>query len=53
VVPVTEKEEIGLWNEYVNRYHYLGYKQPFGCSVRYFITSEHGKLGCLLLSNLR
>lgn len=50
VAPVTEKEEIGLWNEYVNRYHYLGYKQPFGCSVRYFITSEHGKLGCLLFS---
>lgn len=50
VVPVTEKEEIGLWNEYVNRYHYLGYKQPFGCSGRYFITSEHGKLGCLLFS---
>jgi hypothetical protein len=50
VVPVTEKEKIGLWNEYVNRYHYLGYKQPFGCSVRYFITSEHGKLGCLLFS---
>jgi hypothetical protein len=34
----------------VNRYHYLGYKQPFGCSVRYFITSEHGKFGCLLFS---
>jgi hypothetical protein len=50
VVPVTEKEEIGLWNEYVNRYHYLGYKQPFGCSVRYFITNLHGKLGCLLFS---
>jgi hypothetical protein len=25
VVPVTEVAEIGLWNEYVNRYHYLGY----------------------------
>ena len=50
VVPVTEQEEIGLWNEYVNRYHYLGYQQPFGCSLRYFITSERGRLGCLLFS---
>jgi hypothetical protein len=50
VVPVTEKDEIALWNEYVNRYHYLGYKQPFGCSGRYFITSRYGKLGCMLFS---
>jgi hypothetical protein len=50
VVPVTEKEEIWLWNEYVSRNHYLGYKQPFGCHLRYFITSGHVKLGCLLFS---
>lgn len=50
VVLVTEPDEIGLWNEYMNRYHYLGYKQPFGCSQRYFITSERGLLGCLLFS---
>ena len=50
VVPVTEPDEIGLWNEYMNRYHYLGYKQPFGCFQRYFITSERGLLGCLLFS---
>lgn len=50
VLPVRKQEEVGLWNEYVNRYHYLGYKQPFGCSERYFITSEQGKLGCLLFS---
>jgi hypothetical protein len=50
VVPVTEKEEIGLWNEYVSRHHYLGYQQPFGCALRYFIMSEQGRLGCLLFS---
>lgn len=50
VVPVTESDEIGLWNEYMNRYHYLGYKQPFGYFQRYFITSERGLLGCLLFS---
>lgn len=39
-----------LWNEYVERYHYLGYRQPFGCSVRYFIVSQAGLLGCLLMA---
>jgi len=26
---VKDKESTGLWNEYVSRYHYLGYKNPF------------------------
>lgn len=50
VVPVTEQDEVALWNEYVSRYHYLGYQQPFGCTLRYFITCERGLLGCLLFS---
>jgi hypothetical protein len=47
---VTGKEPTGLWNEYVNRYHYLGYKQPFGYSLRYFIESDRCLLGCLLFA---
>jgi hypothetical protein len=47
---VTDKESTGLWNEYVSRYHYLGYKQPFGYFLRYFIESEQGLLGCLLFA---
>jgi len=47
---VREKEETELWNEYVDRYHYLGYKQPFGCFARYFVQSDRGKLGCVLFS---
>ena len=39
-----------LWNEYVERYHYLGYRQPFGCFLRYFITSTAGLLGCILMA---
>ena len=39
-----------LWNEYVDRYHYLGYRQPFGCHLRYFILSSVGVLGCVLLA---
>jgi len=39
-----------LWNEYVDRYHYLGYRQPMGCFLRYFIFSEAGLLGCVLVA---
>lgn len=39
-----------LWNEYVDRYHYLGYRQPFGCHLRYFILSPAGVLGCVLVA---
>jgi len=47
---VGGREETGLWNEYVDRYHYLGYKHPFGCYARYFVESKRGRLGCLLFS---
>ena len=37
------------WNELVERYHYLGYRQPMGCYLRYFIVDkERRRLGCLL-----
>jgi len=41
-----------LWNEYVHRYHVLGYKRPFGAHQRYFIVSEKvaKPLGCLLFA---
>ena len=39
-----------LWNEYVDRYHYLGYRQPVGCFLRYFIQSAAGWLGCVLMA---
>jgi Domain of unknown function (DUF4338) len=39
-----------LWKQYVERYHYLGYRQPFGCFVRYFIVSSAGLLGCILMA---
>lgn len=49
---VKEKEPTGLWNEYVSRYHYLGYKKPFGCFLRYFVLSEKGLLGCILFAGV-
>lgn len=47
---VDDKEATGLWNEYMSRYHYLGYKPPIGCFQRYFIESGQGILGCLLFA---
>ena len=47
---VVDKASTGLWDGYVSRYHYLGYKQPFGYFLRYFIESEQGILGCLLFA---
>jgi len=47
---VVDKEENALWKEYVSRYHYLGYKKPYGCDLRYFIESDLGRLGCLLFA---
>lgn len=45
----VEKEDIGLWNEYVHRYHYLGYKTCFGLNLKYFIELDtNQKVGCLL-----
>ncbi len=48
LVVVNRRETTALWNEYVSRYHYLGYKRPFGCFLSYFIESPHGILGCLM-----
>jgi hypothetical protein len=49
VEPVTKKEQRQLWNEFVQRYHGLGYRRPFGAHQRYFITGGGGlHLGCLL-----
>ena len=47
---VNNKKSSGLWNEYVLRYHYLGYKRPFGYVLRYFVISDRGLLGCILFS---
>jgi len=40
--------ESRLFNEYLQRYHPLGYRKPFGYWMRYFIETDRGTLGCLL-----
>lgn len=48
---VSRGSDKELWNEYVDRYHMLGFKKPFGCRLRYFIVSDSGdELGCILLA---
>jgi hypothetical protein len=50
--PVRNQADIRLWNEYIHRYHPLGYRRPFGAHQRYFIVSKAfpGPLGCLLFA---
>lgn len=47
---VRGKENIKLWNEYVSRYHYLGFSKQFGYVMRYFIKDNNNILGCLSFS---
>jgi len=47
---VEDRDRAKLWNEYLDRHHYLGYSKPFGCTIRYFIVSDGGLLGCALVA---
>lgn len=47
---VSERSQVGLWNEYVERFHPLGYQGAFGYRLRYFIRSGSQPLGCVLLA---
>jgi len=50
--PVESGEARECWKAYLQTYHYLGYKQPVGAHLGYFVVSEprHQRLGCLLFS---
>ena len=37
-----------LWNEYIQRYHYLGHKPLPGAQLRYFVHADDGLLLALL-----
>jgi hypothetical protein len=51
LVRVESREQRRLWYEYIDRYHYLGYRQPFGAQLRYFIQSGKDMLGCFQFSS--
>ena len=41
------RKDSALWNEYIDRYHYLGYKPLPGAQLRYFAYSGERLLGLL------
>jgi hypothetical protein len=45
--PITRREDSHLWNEYVERYHYLGYQPLPGAQLRYFAKAGDRVLGLL------
>jgi hypothetical protein len=44
---VADKRDSLLWNEYIDRYHYLGYQPLAGAQLRYFARAE-GRILALL-----
>lgn len=47
VFEVVSKRTSALWNEFIDRYHYLGYKTLPGAQLRYFVKAE-GRILALL-----
>jgi len=54
IEPVMESEATTRFNEYIDRYHYLGYRRPIGNHLRYFIIGRDAQgerlLGCMLFA---
>lgn len=46
-ITVVSKDDSALWNEYIDRYHYLGYTPLPGAQLRYFIKSSDRILALL------
>jgi len=44
---LVEKSDSALWNEYIDRYHYLGYTPLPGAQLRYFVHSGDQVLALL------
>ena len=47
IFEVVSKRTSALWNEFIDRYHYLGYKTLPGAQLRYFVKAE-GRVLALL-----
>ena len=54
VEPVQDTDEVILFNEFIDRHHYLGYKRPIGNHLRYFIRAKTTQgsqiVGCILFA---
>ena len=50
-VLVESRASVRLWNELVDRHHYLGYRRPIGPHLRYFVVdAKSRRLGLLMFS---
>ena len=47
IEPVVSRRQSHLWNEYIDRYHYLRYQPLGGAQLRYFVWSENRPLALL------
>lgn len=51
---IDSDAERKLFEQYIHRYHYLGYRVPYGAQLRYFIHSHQPpqpRLACLLFTS--
>ena len=51
---ISDAASRALFRQYLQRYHYLGYRVPFGAQLRYFVRSQRLPeriLACLLFSS--
>lgn len=46
-IEIVGRGDSALWNEYIDRYHYLGYKPLPGAQLRYFVRSGNSVLALL------
>ncbi len=46
-VEIVRKSDSALWNEYIDRYHYLGYTPLSGAQLRYFVKADDQVLALL------
>jgi len=46
IEPVDSKTS-ALWNEFIDRYHYLGYKRMGGAQMRFFVHAENAPVALL------
>ncbi len=49
VRPVGDPGGVRVFNELVDRYHYLGYRRPIGPHLRYFVTDREGRRLALVM----
>ena len=49
---ITDKADRHLFQQYIHRYHYLGYRVPVGAQLRYFVRRQHGDIvACMLFTS--